>query len=279
MVLLGGVRSPCGAALGTALLILLPEWLRFLKVTYLAVYGGAVILLMVFMPEGIWGFLETLRQRLWPPAVLPFGRVVPLPLTTQAAREDGSTILEVNQLSKHFGGLKAVDEVELSVRRNTVHALVGPNGSGKTTLLNVLSGIYKPTTGGLFFDGQAVTCLLPHERAGRGIGRTFQNVRLFTAMSVLENIIVGAERPGNEAAVGLNTVEKSELVQLLKRLKGHGLTILVIDHDMNLVDQVADRITVLNFGRRIADGPPAEVLRNPEVMAAYLGSVKTHGAP
>jgi branched-chain amino acid transport system permease protein len=336
MALLGGVRSPFGAALGTALLILLPEWLRFLKVTYLAVYGGAVILIMVFMPGGIWGFLEALRQRLWPPAVLPVGRVAPLPLTTQVAREDGSIILEVNRLSKHFGGLKAVDEVELSVRRNTVHALVGPNGSGKTTLLNVLSGIYKPTNGRLFFDGQAVTRLLPHERAGRGIGRTFQNVRLFTAMSVLENIIVGAERPGNEVTVGstgveqhalaaldfvrlaelrkqtvqslsyghqrlaeiaralagspklllldepgagLNTVEKSELVQLLKRLKGHGLTILVIDHDMNLVEQVADRITVLNFGRRIADGPPAEVLRNPEVMAAYLGNVKTHGAP
>ena len=214
MALLGGVRSPFGAALGTALLILLPEWLRFLKVTYLAVYGGAVILLMVFMPEGIWGFLETLRQRLWPPAVLPVGRVVPLPLTTQVAREDGSTILEVNQLSKHFGGLKAVDEVELSVRRNTVHALVGPNGSGKTTLLNVLSGIYKPTTGGLFFDGQAVTRLLPHERAGRGIGRTFQNVRLFTAMSVLENIIVGAERPGNEVAVGSTGVEQHALAAL-----------------------------------------------------------------
>jgi branched-chain amino acid transport system permease protein len=107
-----------------------------------------------------------------------------------------------------------VDEVELSVRRNTVHALVGPNGSGKTTLLNVLSGIYKPTNGRLFFDGQAVTRLLPHERAGRGIGRTFQNVRLFTAMSVLENIIVGAERPGNEVAVGSTGVEQHALAAL-----------------------------------------------------------------
>ena len=128
--------------------------------------------------------------------------------------EDDSTILEVNQLSKHFGGLKAVDEVELSVGRNTVHALVGPNGSGKTTLLNVLSGIYKPTTGRLFFDGQPVTRLLPHERAGRGIGRTFQNVRLFTSMSVLENIIVGAERPGNAVAVGSNGVEQHALAAL-----------------------------------------------------------------
>ena len=336
MALLGGVRSPCGTAVGTALLILLPEWLRFLKTTYLAVYGGAVILIMVFMPEGIWGFLETLRRLLWPPAVLPFGQVAPLPLTTQVAREDDSIILQVNQLSKHFGGLKAVDEAELSVRRNTVHALVGPNGSGKTTLLNVLSGIYKPTKGRLFFEDQPVTRLLPHERTGRGIGRTFQNVRLFASMSVLENVIIGAERAGNEVAVGssgveqhalaaldfvrlaefrgaavqslsyghqrlaeiaralagnpklllldepgagLNAVEKNELVQLLKRLKGHGLTILVIDHDMNLVEQVADRITVLNFGRRIAEGPPVEVLRNPEVMAAYLGNVKTHVAP
>jgi branched-chain amino acid transport system permease protein len=336
MALLGGARSPFGIALGTVLLILLPEWLRFLKVTYLAVYGGAVILLMVFMPEGIWGFLETLRRWLWPPPVLSFGRVAPLPLAIRATHEADSTILEVNQLSKHFGGLKALDEVELLVRRNTVHALVGPNGSGKTTLLNVLSGIYKPTNGRLIFEGRVVTRLLPHERAGRGIGRTFQNVRLFNAMSVLENVLVGAERPGNEVTrgptgveqhalaaldfgglaehrkqtvqslsygqqrlaeiaralagspklllldepgAGLNMVEKSELVQLLKRLKGHGLTILLIDHDMSLVEQVADQITVLNFGRRIADGPPPEVLRNPEVVAAYLGKVKTHAAP
>jgi branched-chain amino acid transport system permease protein len=336
MALLGGARAPVGATLGTALLILLPEWLRFLKASYLAVYGGAVILIMVFMPEGIWGFLERLRQRLWPPPVLPVGRLAPLPLTTQIAREDDSPILEVKQLSKHFGGLKALDEVELSVRRNTVHALVGPNGSGKTTLLNVLSGIYKPTIGRLLFDGQPFTRLLPYQRAGLGLGRTFQNVRLFTAMSVLDNIIVGAERPGNEVAIGstgvehhalaalefvqlaelgkqrvqslsyghrrlveiaralagnpkmllldepgagLNPVEKSRLIQLLKHLKGHGLTILVIDHDMGLIEQVADRITVLNFGRRIADGPPGEVLRHPEVVTAYLGNAKNHVAP
>jgi branched-chain amino acid transport system permease protein len=106
---------------------------------------------MVFMPEGIWGLLEKLRKQLWPPAVLPVGPVAPLPLTTWVGRETDSAILEINHLSKHFGGLKAVDEVDLSVGRNTVHALVGPNGSGKTTLLNVLSGIYKPAKGRLLF--------------------------------------------------------------------------------------------------------------------------------
>jgi branched-chain amino acid transport system permease protein len=329
MSLLGGVRSPAGAGLGTGLLILLPEWLRFLKNIYLAVYGGAVILIMVFMPDGIWGFVLALWRRLFPVAPIAPGEVAPLPLTQQVARPDGSVILTVSQLSKHFGGLKAVDKVDLSIARNTVHALIGPNGSGKTTLLNVMSGLYAPTNGRIELDGRDVTRLAPHQRAGCGLGRTFQNIRLFGAMNVLDNVMVGAERPNNpagrgaaerqslaalefvglaarahetvaslsyghqrllevaralagspklllldEPGAGLNHAEKEQLVWLLNRLKGHGLTICVIDHDMNIVEQVADRITVLNFGRRIAEGTPLEVLRNPTVVAAYLGEVR-----
>ena len=335
MVLLGGVRSPYGAVLGTSLLILLPEWLRFLKNIYLAVYGVAVILIMVFMPDGIWGFVSRQWRKLRPQAPLDLGDLEPLPLVRESPRDAGRVILAVEGLSKHFGGLKAIDEVTFAVLSNDVHALIGPNGSGKTTMLNVLSGIYRPTRGRIVFGGDDLAGLHPHDRAGRGLGRTFQNIRLFTAMSVVENVMVGAERPNNpvagdksaierhalaaldfvglshraqvevgslsyghqrlveiartlagspklilldEPGAGLNHVEKAELVGLLKRLKGHGLTILIIDHDMNLVEQVADRITVLNFGRCIADGSPDEVLRHPDVIAAYLGKANDRAA-
>jgi branched-chain amino acid transport system permease protein len=338
MALLGGVRTTAGAVLGTGLLILLPEWLRFLKVIYLTVYGAAVILIMVFMPDGIWGFVTGLWRKLVPVRPLSIKSIAPLPLTRQKAEDDGSVILAVKGLSKHFGGLKAVDGVDLSVQRNQVHALIGPNGSGKTTLLNVLNGIFKPTKGSITLDGVDITRFAPHQRAGQGVGRTFQNIRLFAAMNVLDNVMVGAERPHHhvpggssgleqlalaaldfvglaqrahervgalsyghqrlveiaralagspklllldEPGAGLNHVEKGELVALLKRLKGHGLTIFIIDHDMRLVSQVADHMTVLNFGRRIADGAPSEVLRHPDVIAAYLGEEKLerpHGA-
>jgi branched-chain amino acid transport system permease protein len=317
----------------------LPEWLRFLKVIYLAVYGAAVILIMVFMPDGIWGYATALWRKLRPEQPFDPGFVPPFALTRETARDDGSVILSVQGLSKHFGGLKAVDDIDLSIRRNTVHALIGPNGSGKTTLLNVLNGIVRPTGGSIALDGVAVTRMPPYRRAGCGLGRTFQNIRLFGAMSVLDNVKVGAERPHNklpaggleghalaaldfvgimlradarvgslsyghqrlveiaralagnpkllfldEPGAGLNHMEKDGLVTLLKRLKGHGLTIFIIDHDMAMVEQVADHITVLNFGKRIADGAPADVLRHPDVIAAYLGEERpalsrSHGAP
>jgi branched-chain amino acid transport system permease protein len=335
MALLGGTGTPAGAVLGTGLLILLPEWLRFLKVVYLTVYGAAVILIMVFMPDGIWGSISALWRRLVAVRPLRAEFILPLPLTRQVGAEDGSVILSVQALSKHFGGLKAVDNVDLAVRRNQVHALIGPNGSGKTTLLNVLNGIWRPSQGSIILDGVDITRSAPHQRAGEGVGRTFQNIRLFGRMSVLDNVIVGAERPRHavgggatgleqhalaaldfvglaprareavgglsyghqrlveiaralagspklllldEPGAGLNHGEKDELVRLLKRLKGHGITIFIIDHDMHLVAQVADHISVLNFGKRIADGTPAEVLRHPDVIAAYLGEEQPHGA-
>ncbi len=330
MALLGGVASPIGSVIGTGLLILIPEWLRFLKSIpglYLAIYGFSVILIMVFMPDGIWGFIAKLFRRGKP---LP---IVPGKLDLVPAETSGPTVLEVKNLSKHFGGLKAVDEVDFIVARGNVHALIGPNGSGKTTMLNVLSGLYKATGGAVILDGRDITHLPAHERTEAGLGRTFQNIRLFRSMTALENVMIGAERPGNklieaagggraaleeralaalafvglgsraneevtafsyghqrlieiaralaanptlllldEPAAGLNTSEKRELHDLLQRIAAHGLTILIIDHDMTLVSEAASHITVLNFGRRIADGKSLGVLRHPDVVSAYLGA-------
>ena len=346
MALLGGVGSPVGAVIGTALLILIPEWLRFLKEIpglYLAIYGLAVILIVVFMPDGIWGFLgdQVRRLRRTRPAPPPAAE-----LTLSQGEASTAPMLEVSDLSKHFGGLKAVDAVSFTVARGGIHALIGPNGSGKTTTLNVLSGLYSPTGGTVRLAGQDVTRLSPHRRAAAGIGRTFQNIRLFRSMSALENVVIGAERPNNplgardraaleararaalafvglegraeepisgfsyghqrlieiaralagnpvlllldEPAAGLNSSEKNALTVLLRRMAAKGLTILIIDHDMTLVSDVASHVTVLNFGRRIADGVTATVLREPAVIQAYLGedaaagpaaSLKTDLAP
>ena len=330
MSLLGGVASPIGSAIGTGLLILIPEWLRFLKSVpglYLAIYGLSVILIIRYMPDGIWGFFNLATERWRAKAKV---RAAGPPLQLSPATVGGDTVLEVKGLSKHFGGLKAVDEVDIAVRRGGVHALIGPNGSGKTTTLNVLSGLYKATAGKVVLDGTDVTDMPPHQRAAAGLGRTFQNIRLFRSMTALENVVIGAERPGNrlaghgadalneramsalsfvglgaranelissfsyghqrlieiaralaanptlllldEPAAGLNSTEKLELHELLKRIAAQGLTILIIDHDMTLVSEAAQHITVLNFGRRIADGESMAVLRHPDVVSAYLGS-------
>ncbi|MGC2785833.1 MAG: branched-chain amino acid ABC transporter ATP-binding protein/permease [Roseiarcus sp.] len=327
MALLGGAASPIGSAIGTGLLILIPEWLRFLKSVpglYLAVYGAAVILIVVFMPDGIWGYINKFFRA---------GETAPSksaePLALRPLDCGAPMALEVRGLCKYFGGLKAVDGVDLQVRRGGVHALIGPNGSGKTTMLNVVTGLYRATAGAISVDGVDVTTLPPHKRTVAGLARTFQNIRLFRSMTALENVIIGAERTGNalieggsdmlwlraraaldfvglghraneripsfsyghqrlieiaralaanptvllldEPAAGLNMTEKKALHDLLGRIAAQGLTILLIDHDMTLIAGAARHVTVLNFGRRIADGETADVLRQPDVAAAYLG--------
>jgi branched-chain amino acid transport system permease protein len=273
-------------------------------------------------------------RKLWArPEVDEVGDAFPPALALEnsgsTSNENSIALLKLEGLEKHFGGLKAVDGLDISVMRGTVHALIGPNGSGKTTTLNVINGIYKPTGGRILIDGVDITKSSPHERAAQGVSRTFQNIRLFPGMSVIENVMVGAQRRNNplepgeralreralsalefvnmrhkagqlvgnlpyghqrlveiaralaghpklllldEPAAGLNQTEKGELVVLLKRLReSHGLTIFLIDHDMKLVEGVSDTITVLNFGKKIAEGSPSEVLRHPAVIAAYLG--------
>ena len=219
MTLLGGVASPVGAVIGTALLIVLPESLRFLKSVpglYLAIYGLSIILIIRYMPDGIWGFVQHRVRRWFRPR--PFlGAVEELTLANAGVTtgDNAPPALEVSHLSKYFGGLKAVDDVSFSVRRGEVHALIGPNGSGKTTTLNVLSGIYSATAGRIKVGGRDVSFSSPHVRTAAGMGRTFQNIRLFRSMTALENVIIGAAHSGTGIA--------SDRLALVERTRGIGI--------------------------------------------------------
>jgi len=232
-------------------------------------------------------------------------------------------MLTVQGLSRRFGGLMALRRVDLEVKRGEIFALIGPNGSGKTTLFNVVTGVLRPTEGRVWFNGQEITGAPTHRVVRLGIGRTFQTIRLFTRLTVFDNVRValrGAGSPraararveellaftrlddrahelaGNlnfgeqrrlelaralatdpalllldEPAAGMTYGEVQELIHDLRQLRDRGRTIFLIEHVMDLVMGVADRVAVLNFGEKLAEGTPAEIQRHPRVLEAYLG--------
>ncbi|HZK67457.1 MAG TPA: ATP-binding cassette domain-containing protein, partial [Chloroflexota bacterium] len=207
MMVLGGNGSAIGSVVGATLLTMIPEVLRFLKDSYMMFYAAGIVLVMIFMPGGIAGLVYQMgfarRLRDWwnsgsataaqvaaasdkpapPPAPIKGG--------SMAATEAGGPVLTVKGLAKHFGGLKAVDEVDMEIRRGEIQALIGPNGSGKTTILNMLSGLYVPTHGNISFLGHNTTGKRPHAITSVGMARTFQNIRLFGELTVLDNVLIG----------------------------------------------------------------------------------------
>jgi len=266
------------------------------------------------------------------------------PLILKALAPDGSPLLELREVSRHFGGIRAVDGISLNVRSGQIHGLIGPNGSGKSTLVNVISGLYTPTAGSMLLRGSPLVIGSLYKVARQGIARTFQNLQIFSELTALDNVMVamkdryrswlplvllglsgrdenraraaaltmlemvgladqartvakdlpyGAQRlleiaralgrrPEllilDEPAAGLAHPDVMLLVEIIRRIHERGISIILIEHHMEVVSGLCDIVTVLDGGRVIAEGSAEEIRRNPRVIEAYLGSCQSVGA-
>jgi len=341
MAVAGGAGQVWGAIVGAGLVTFLKDALQRIVP---ALFGTSAQYETIVFGLLLVVILQVAKDGLWPRIAGLFPSPPPAPVDIAAeplpgrARATAEPLLEVADIRKTFGGLVAVNDVSLRVKRGEIVALIGPNGAGKSTTFNLITGVLPANGGSISVSGERIYGARPQAIAARGVARTFQHVKLLPEMSVLDNVAIGAHLRGeagfisgllrldraeerrmlgeaarqiarvglaehmhkpagslalgqqriveiaralclapdllllDEPAAGLRHFEKAALADLLRQLRAEGVAVLLVEHDMGFVMSLTDHVVVLDFGTRIAEGPPAEIKRNPAVLAAYLGA-------